>query len=95
MLITTESYYQTKETFLELTWTNIDIFRALLPNNRLFVGLHISNNSDTLEELIPKNRAHFFSEFKPKSGDTLRKVLPINPRHFPQSSYQTAVKLSV
>ena len=93
MLITTESYYQKKETFSELTSTNIDIFRALLSNNRIFLGLYISNNSDTLEELIPKNRVHFFSEFKPISGDLLRKFLLINARNFPQSSYQTAAKL--
>ena len=66
MLITTENYYQTKETFSELTSTNIDIFRAILSNSRLFLGLHISNNSDTLEELIPKNRAHFFFRIKTK-----------------------------
>ena len=60
MLTIAEIYYATKETFSELTSTDTNIFRKLLSNNRLFRGLLISNNSDTLAELIPNNRAHFF-----------------------------------
>ena len=48
---------------------------------------------DTLAELLPNNRAHFFSIFI--HGDTLGKVLPENTGRFPQNWYQTTVKLPV
>ena len=44
----------------------------------------MSNNSDTLSELIPNNGTNFF-RIQTKNGETLGKVLPINGRHFPQS----------
>ena len=44
----------------------------------------MSNNSDTLSELIPNNRTNFF-RIQTKNGETLGKVLPMNGRHFPQS----------
>ena len=37
MLTITECYYQTKETFSELTTTDTNILRQLLSNNRIFL----------------------------------------------------------
>ena len=53
----TESYYQTKQIFPELTSTNTDNFRELLPNDTLFCELFKSNN---LGELKPNNKGQIF-----------------------------------